>query len=173
MALVKCKECGSKVSTGAKACPNCGAKPPKKTSLFTWLVVIFMLIVAYNSITMTPEERTAISERNAAEKIEKEKQIAILRKKADSRIVDVTASDDYKKYSKQFQRAAKKILSLFKCTEHDITSEGFTRSQNYKKTYFVNCTDNMDRFGFAQYHLNVETDDIYLKKDGRLAKINF
>lgn len=47
MALVKCKECGEKVSTKAKACPNCGAKAPKKTSLFTWLVLIFIIFIVY------------------------------------------------------------------------------------------------------------------------------
>lgn len=29
MALIKCKECGSEVSTTAKACPKCGAPPPQ------------------------------------------------------------------------------------------------------------------------------------------------
>lgn len=38
MALVKCKECGKDVSTAAKACPSCGAAPPKKTGLLTWIV---------------------------------------------------------------------------------------------------------------------------------------
>jgi len=38
MALVKCKECGKSISDSAKACPECGAKPPKKTSFVTKLV---------------------------------------------------------------------------------------------------------------------------------------
>lgn len=49
MALVKCKECGEDVSTKAKACPKCGAKAPKKTSLFTWFVLIFILFTVYIS----------------------------------------------------------------------------------------------------------------------------
>lgn len=47
MALVKCKECGEEVSTKAKACPKCGAKAPKKTSLFTWLVVAFIVVAIF------------------------------------------------------------------------------------------------------------------------------
>jgi len=47
MALVKCKECGEKVSTKAKICPKCGAKAPKKTSLFTWLVLVFIVLVVF------------------------------------------------------------------------------------------------------------------------------
>ena len=47
MALVKCKECGEQVSTKAKNCPKCGARVPKKTSLFTWLVLIFIILIVY------------------------------------------------------------------------------------------------------------------------------
>lgn len=42
MALKKCKECGHEVSTSAAACPSCGAKVPKKTSMITWIVVLFI-----------------------------------------------------------------------------------------------------------------------------------
>lgn len=38
MALMKCKECGGPVSSEAKSCPKCGAKPPKRTSLLTWVI---------------------------------------------------------------------------------------------------------------------------------------
>lgn len=37
MAIITCKECRNPVSTEAKACPGCGAKPPKQTSLATIL----------------------------------------------------------------------------------------------------------------------------------------
>jgi RNA polymerase subunit RPABC4/transcription elongation factor Spt4 len=47
MALVKCKECGEKVSTKAKACPKCGAKSPKKTSVVTWLVLVLIVAGVY------------------------------------------------------------------------------------------------------------------------------
>lgn len=47
MAIVKCKECGAEVSTKAKACPKCGAKPPKKTSLITWLALLTIVVVIW------------------------------------------------------------------------------------------------------------------------------
>ena len=47
MALVECKECGERVSTKAKTCPKCGVKAPKKTSIVTWLVLIFIIFVVY------------------------------------------------------------------------------------------------------------------------------
>lgn len=53
MALVKCKECGEEVSTKAKTCPKCGAKAPKKTSLFTWFVLILIIFGVY-SANQTP-----------------------------------------------------------------------------------------------------------------------
>lgn len=97
MALVKCKECGGQVSTSAKACPACGAKPPRKTSLTTWIIGGVTLVAAYKcasvgedaeadrqrsiaearklSDAMSPEQRKAAEEeqaRAAAEKVAKE-----------------------------------------------------------------------------------------------------
>jgi len=45
MALTKCKDCGNEVSKKATSCPKCGAplkKQKKKTSSFTWLVIILI-----------------------------------------------------------------------------------------------------------------------------------
>jgi hypothetical protein len=36
MAIIKCKECGSAISSQAGACPSCGAKR-RKTSTLTWI----------------------------------------------------------------------------------------------------------------------------------------
>jgi hypothetical protein len=44
MAMTKCKECGTEISTKAEPCPKCGAKAPKKTSAFTWLVAGLMVL---------------------------------------------------------------------------------------------------------------------------------
>ncbi len=43
MALTKCKECGSDVSTKADACPKCGAKRPRRTSLLAWLGALILV----------------------------------------------------------------------------------------------------------------------------------
>lgn len=50
MALTKCKECGEQISTKAETCPKCGAKPPKTTSLLTWIVVAFVVFVVIGQI---------------------------------------------------------------------------------------------------------------------------
>jgi RNA polymerase subunit RPABC4/transcription elongation factor Spt4 len=49
VALIKCKECQTLISTKAETCPSCGAKPKKRTSLLTWLVLLIILVVAYNT----------------------------------------------------------------------------------------------------------------------------
>lgn len=52
MALVKCKECGGQVSTSAKACPSCGAKPPKSgIGVVGSLVLLGIAVFLYNSVT--------------------------------------------------------------------------------------------------------------------------
>lgn len=50
MALIKCKECGEKVSNKAKTCPSCGVTVPKQTSLFTWLVLVLIVFGVYSAI---------------------------------------------------------------------------------------------------------------------------
>ena len=51
MALRKCKECGTQVSTKAKTCPSCGAPVGYKVSFWsTFLLVVFvMFIIGYCS----------------------------------------------------------------------------------------------------------------------------
>lgn len=39
--LINCKDCGAQISKNANSCPQCGAKN-KKTSIITWLVLIFI-----------------------------------------------------------------------------------------------------------------------------------
>lgn len=56
MAISSCKECGGKVSTTAAACPHCGAKqpePPKKTSIFTWIVTGFFALVVVQIVVVS------------------------------------------------------------------------------------------------------------------------
>lgn len=43
MAIKKCKECGSDVSTSAKVCPHCGKKYP--TGGLTWPAKIFLIFI--------------------------------------------------------------------------------------------------------------------------------
>ncbi|WP_315809468.1 hypothetical protein [Pseudomonas sp. C9-3] len=68
MAIVKCKECGGQVSTTAKACPTCGSKPPKKTSVVTWLVLAtIVIVVAKGMLTEKPPEPTKTPDQIAAD----------------------------------------------------------------------------------------------------------
>lgn len=50
MALKPCKECGNPISKSAKACPQCGYKK-KKTSVFTWLVLVIFLSIMYSVLS--------------------------------------------------------------------------------------------------------------------------
>jgi RNA polymerase subunit RPABC4/transcription elongation factor Spt4 len=61
MALVKCKECGEQVSTSAKACPKCGAKPPKKTSVLTWIVLVIVIFVVYSAFQSSTSTKPSSS----------------------------------------------------------------------------------------------------------------
>lgn len=45
MALIKCKECGQKISSKAKKCPYCGYKLRKERGKVTTIVLIILLII--------------------------------------------------------------------------------------------------------------------------------
>jgi hypothetical protein len=64
MALIKCKECGSDVSTAAKACTHCGAKPSKPVGVIGWALVLIVGFSIYQCTARTtsaPSGTTAIS----------------------------------------------------------------------------------------------------------------
>lgn len=70
MALQKCRECQTLISTTADKCPSCGAKPKKKTSMFTWLVALVMVVIIYNSISgpdVSPGSSAAVTASQGAQ----------------------------------------------------------------------------------------------------------
>lgn len=46
MPLTKCRECGGQVSTGAKACPHCGARAPARPKGSAWVGLGLVAVVA-------------------------------------------------------------------------------------------------------------------------------
>lgn len=70
MAVVKCKECGNQVSTKAKACPTCGAKPPKKTSFVTWGILAIVVLVVGNAIINPAPPKPAKTQEQLAQEAE-------------------------------------------------------------------------------------------------------
>lgn len=50
MALIKCKECGSEISSTAKACPHCGHKPSKAIGGAGTLFIILAGLVFFVAI---------------------------------------------------------------------------------------------------------------------------
>jgi hypothetical protein len=51
MALTKCSECATEISTKAEKCPKCGAKAKKKTSVFTWIIAIIVVLGVVRYLT--------------------------------------------------------------------------------------------------------------------------
>lgn len=53
MALIKCKDCEKEFSTDAKACPNCGAKPPVNQKAQIGCAVIILFLVLFFAMMST------------------------------------------------------------------------------------------------------------------------
>lgn len=70
MAIKKCRECGKNVSTGAKACPGCGAKKPTKPkSRALGLLAVFIGVLVLAWMSGAPESAsTSPSSRESASK---------------------------------------------------------------------------------------------------------
>lgn len=67
MALVRCTECGKEISSQAEACPNCGRKWPKRTSVATWIVVAFLGFGIFMGIVSSVSNSGKRDEQRAAE----------------------------------------------------------------------------------------------------------
>lgn len=59
MALVKCRECGDKISSSAKLCPHCG-KENKQMGLGSWIAAIFFSLIVYSMISNHTNQSTNV-----------------------------------------------------------------------------------------------------------------
>lgn len=65
MALGSCKECGNKVSSGAKTCPSCGVKKPYKKKAKDLTLLDYGIIVAVFVAMMIVFTQSSNNERNS------------------------------------------------------------------------------------------------------------
>lgn len=97
MALIKCHECGTEVSSKAKACPPV-ARSQKKivdSEMGAGIFVAFIAYGAYVDSNMTPEQKAARAEERAAREAEDSKQAAEKKARDDE---SVQQSDDGVRY---------------------------------------------------------------------------
>ena len=68
MALIKCKECGTEVSSKADACPKCGVKLKHKTGCFTILLALILIPVALAVVgsALSPRSTSTSAARSTA-----------------------------------------------------------------------------------------------------------
>ena len=53
MALKTCRECGHKVSSEAKVCPNCGVKEPYQSPVRGLIFIAIVIIASIKDAAMT------------------------------------------------------------------------------------------------------------------------
>lgn len=68
MALVNCHECKKEISSEAKACPHCGAAPPKGIGIGGWFLIVVVGAVAYSATKGGGESTPAPKPASEAEK---------------------------------------------------------------------------------------------------------
>lgn len=92
MALVKCKECGNQISTDADKCPHCGKKR-EKMGCFTTLVMIFVAVMVFGSITkcvsQSKDEKAKKADITYLESLTPEQREAELKKRAEKEALEL------------------------------------------------------------------------------------
>lgn len=126
MALIKCTDCGEKISKKAKSCPKCGAPVKKKTSLFTWLVTIFIVLVVVSAIT-TKDNRPPSNEVSAVGQIDK----------------------PTPKATDAMQSQREKVQALFQGNEEPTAKDALWTSNTIFKVGVID--DGTPRDGYASY----------------------
>jgi predicted nucleic acid-binding Zn-ribbon protein len=83
VALVTCKDCGTRVSSEAAACPKCGrpiggnVTSKKKTSTVTWIVALVIAGVGFSSLESRCEQERAATAAAEAADPEQKRQAAL------------------------------------------------------------------------------------------------
>lgn len=81
MALTPCRECGKDMSTDARACPHCGAKPPYRPSLafilIAGLLVVFGVKAAIESSRPAYQPPPKTAEQAAEDAAEQRRHLAV------------------------------------------------------------------------------------------------
>lgn len=143
MAMIKCGECGAQISNKAQACPQCGAKRPKRTNrltlIFAWLLGAGGLMAAYSAIDSQQRLDTAAAQAAAREAaLPPEQRAALARDRA-------AAASSAAALEIEFQRAvsiARQIKAnmkdpdSFKLTGVTLTSAGALCFQYRAKNSF-------------------------------------
>lgn len=98
MALVKCNDCGTDVSSSAKACPKCGAPPRKPTSKLHLVFAALVGMVVLSCVTSMQDAGRASDEKAAAAakalaSLPPEQKAALARAAADKERSDKKFSD--------------------------------------------------------------------------------
>lgn len=150
MAMKKCKECGTEISSSAKVCPNCGKKQKLSGCLIAIIVIVLLLIIVASSggdNSSQNTSKTTLSEGNAGETsstVQTENQSTPETKTKYSvgevfendyiAVKYVSVDEDFKGYSKYAD-----IKSGYKIIKADFEFENVSNSDQYTSAYDFDC----------------------------------
>lgn len=106
MSMKPCHECGGQISTEAAACPHCGAKPKKSTSIISIIVAfvigfaVLQCSMSSNNATPKPPKTADQLAREAADETRFQMALALARqikrgmRNPDSFVIDTALAND-------------------------------------------------------------------------------
>ena len=140
MSMIECKECKANISNTAKACPQCGAKLPPKTSVFTWVFGGIFSVSVLSCIFHGNEPSQQIQPvaqpwASSAEKDAMAKQeaayVAALKTKCVDQIEAVMAESNRLLKAKKIAEAT---YEMEKCSQHLVEPRAMALLETLRKT---------------------------------------
>lgn len=115
MSLIKCHECGGQVSSAAKACPHCGAKPRKKVGIIGIFFALFIGYIAFSCSSGLDRAQRNAQERESA-------------KTPEQKAAEAKAKEDEERRFKSARNAIRALQSTLKDPASlDIEAIGVTQ----------------------------------------------
>lgn len=152
MSLIKCEECGKEISSKARTCPHCGAKPEKNVPGWVWLTIILLGMVFVSALingAIGHKQPDAVpdSTSQASELELSKEQAELIRQLQADKLIDIEANLN-----------TVYIAPLMWAQIDAKAKEGFARSLaihcgNTKgtNTYWVKILDKMTGIKLAEY----------------------
>jgi len=161
MVLQKCTECGGNVSSTAKACPHCGAEPPKasvissakpvipqkkKRRIWPWILGAFVVLAIFAGYRdLTPAELAAREQHKAERATEKvkEEQAAREQHKAERATEKVKKEQENTAKKAARDNEVKEIVWVEKGKDAVKARLKDSDSAQFKDVYFFRGKDNI------------------------------
>lgn len=159
MAMTKCRECGTQVSSKAKTCPSCGINSPGrwKVGFFPGLIIVVIVFLVIGNLLNEPTKGEAPSAPAPS---------------VSSSVRDGAYSQQHKTVQDLFRSSSEPVAKDAVWTGPDMFKVGVTNNGTSRDAYAQYVCEALYDEGFRGKNIRVQIVDIVkLKSKGEWEKI--